>query len=179
MSFWFCSCSYLWYSQNAQVFQVFLSFQLRSIVSSVGTFNHNLTRFFYDLLSPLVPDDYSWKCTFSFVSQIMNANHSSKFLVSYNITSLFTNIPLQETIDLAIILIINRNLNLNVTIKNFAFNFTFCYITDSFYFYPNMKFTTEKQVHYSMAFLDVLFQVSKIKISHFKRITNLFIQDFS
>ena len=68
--------------------------KLRLIGSSLGTFNHNLTRFLCDLLSLLVPNDYSCKDTFSFVSQIKNANLSKKFLVSYDATSLFTNIPL-------------------------------------------------------------------------------------
>ena len=35
------------------------------IVSSIGTFNYNLVRFLCDLLSPLVPNDYSCKDTFS------------------------------------------------------------------------------------------------------------------
>ena len=82
--------------------------RLRLIVSSVGTFNYNLARFLCDLLSLLVPNDYSCKDTFSFVSQIKNANLSKKFLVSYDVTSLFTNIPLQETIDIAINLISNH-----------------------------------------------------------------------
>ena len=72
------------------------------IVSSIGTFNYDLARFLCDLLSSIVPDDYSCKDTFSFVFQIQNANLSVKFLVSYNVTSLFTNIPLQETIHIAI-----------------------------------------------------------------------------
>ena len=72
----------------------------RPIVSSIGTFNYNLAHFLCDLLSPLVPNDYSCKDTFSFVSQIKNANLSKKFLVSYDVTSLFTNITLQETIDI-------------------------------------------------------------------------------
>ena len=76
--------------------------------------------FLYDLLSPLVPNDYSCKDTFSFVSQIKNANLSRKCLVSYDVTSLFTNIPLQETIDITINLIFNHNPNLNIT-KNFSF----------------------------------------------------------
>ena len=71
--------------------------KLRPIVSSIGTFNYNLARFLCDLLSPLVPNDYSCKDTFSFVSQIKNANISKNFLVSYDVTSLFTNISLQET----------------------------------------------------------------------------------
>ena len=87
------------------------------IVSSIGTFNYNLDRFFCDLLSPFVPNDYSCKDTFSFVSQVKNANLSRKCLVSYDVTSLFTNIPLQETIDIAINLIFNPNPNLNITRK--------------------------------------------------------------
>ena len=91
--------------------------ELRPIVLSMGTFNSNHVRFLCDLLSPLVPNDYSCKYTFSFVSQIKNANLSKKFLVSYDVTSLFTNIPLQETIDIAINLIFNHNPNLNITRK--------------------------------------------------------------
>ena len=91
--------------------------KLRSIFSSIGTFNYNLARFLCDLLSPLVPNDYSCKDTFSFVSQIKNANLSKKFLVSYDVTSLFTNVPLQKTVDIAINLIFNHNPNLNITKK--------------------------------------------------------------
>ena len=50
----------------------------RPIVWSIGTFNDNLARFFCDHLSPLVPNDCSCKDTFSFVSQIKNANLSEK-----------------------------------------------------------------------------------------------------
>ena len=60
------------------------------IVSSIGTFIYNLARFLCDLLSPLVPNYYSCKDTFTFVSQIKNVNLSRKFLVSYDVTSLFT-----------------------------------------------------------------------------------------
>ena len=95
--------------------------KLRPIVSSIGTFNYNLARFLCDLLSPLVPNDYSCKETFSFVSQIKNANLSKEFLVSYDVTSLFTNILLQETIDIAINLIFNHNPNLNITRKELFF----------------------------------------------------------
>ena len=78
--------------------------KLYLIVSSIGTFNY-FACFTCDILSPVVPDDYCCKDTFSFVSQIKNANFSSKFLVFYNVTSLFTYISLQEIIDIAINLI--------------------------------------------------------------------------
>ena len=74
--------------------------KLPPIVSSIGTFNYNLAIFLCDLCSPLVPHDFSCIVTFSFVSQIKNANRSKKFLVSYDVTSILTNIPLQETIDM-------------------------------------------------------------------------------
>ena len=91
--------------------------KLRRIVSSIDTFNHNLASFLCDLLSALVPNDYSSKDTFSFVSQIKNANITKKHLVFYDLTSIFTNIPLQQTIDVAINLIFNHNPNLNITRK--------------------------------------------------------------
>ena len=91
--------------------------KLRSIVSSIGTFNYNLVRFLCDIPSTSFLNDYSCKDSFSFVSQIMNANLSKKFLVFYDVASLFTNIQLQETIDIGINLIFNHNLNLNITRK--------------------------------------------------------------
>ena len=109
--------------------------KLRPIVSSIGTFNYDLARFLCDLLSPVVPNDYSCKDTFSFVSQIKNANLSCKFLVSYDITSLFiTNIPLQETIDAAINLIFNHNPNLNIPKKELKKLFLFATLQTYFVF---------------------------------------------
>ena len=79
------------------------------------TFNYNCTQFLWELLSFLVPNYYSGKDTFSFVSQIKNANLSGKFLVSYDVTRLFTNITFQEAIDIAINPIFCHNPNLNIT----------------------------------------------------------------
>ena len=50
---------------------------------------------------------------FSSVSQ----NLSKQFLVSCDVTSVFTNIPLEETIDITPNLIFNHNPNLNLTRK--------------------------------------------------------------
>ena len=60
--------------------------KLRPIFSSIGTFNYNLDCFLCDLISPLVPNDYSCKDVFSFVSQAKSANHSKKFIVSNDVT---------------------------------------------------------------------------------------------
>ena len=108
--------------------------KLRPVVSSIGTFNYDLSRFLCDLLSPLVPNDYS----FSFVSQIKNANLFKKVLVSYDVTSLFTIIPFQETIGIAINLIFNNNPNLNITRKELKKLFLFHTLQTHFIF--NSKF---------------------------------------
>ena len=86
----------------------------------------------------MVPNDYSCKDTFSVVSQIKNANIFKKFLVSYDVTSLFTNIPLQETTDIAINLIFNHNPNLNITRKELKKLFLFA--TSQTHFIFNSKF---------------------------------------
>ena len=97
--------------------------KLHPIVSSIGTFNYNLTHFLCNLLSLLVLYDYTCRDNFSFFSQTKNANLSGKCFVFYNVTSLFTNIPLQETTDIAINLIFNHNPNILVkkNLKNFSF----------------------------------------------------------
>ena len=64
-----------------------------------------------------------------------------KFLVSYNVTSLFTNISLQETIDLAINLIFNHNPNLKITRKELQKLFLFA--TSQAHFIFNCKFSNQ------------------------------------
>ena len=96
---------------------------LNFVVSYIATFNYNLPRFLCDLLSPLVPNNYTCNDTFSFFSQIKNANLYRKFVVSYAVTSNSINIPIEETIDTAINLTFNHNPNLNMkrNLKTFAF----------------------------------------------------------
>ena len=74
--------------------------KLRPSFSYIGTFDYNLTCFLSDPLSPLVPNGYSRKDTFTFVSEIKTAYISKKFLVCFDVSTLFTNIPLQETIEI-------------------------------------------------------------------------------
>ena len=111
--------------------------KLRLIVSSKGTFNYSLASFLFDLLSSLVSNDYSCKDTFSFVSQIKNANLLKKVLVSYDVTSLFTNILLQEVIDITVNLIFNHKFNLNITRKELKNLFFFA--TSQTHFIFNSK----------------------------------------
>ena len=112
--------------------------KLRPILSSIGTLNYNLARFLCDLCSPLVPNDYFCQDTVTFVCQIKNANISKKCLVSYDVTSLFISILIQEIIDIATNLIFNHNPNLNITKKEHKKLFLF--VTSDTHFMFNGKF---------------------------------------
>ena len=76
-----------------------------------------------------------------FDSQINNENLSKRFLVSYDVSSLFTNIPLQETIDMAINLVLYHNRNLSITRKELKK--TFYFATSQSYFIFNSKFCNQ------------------------------------
>ena len=112
--------------------------KLRPIVSSISTFNYNLAGFLCDLLSSLVLNDYPCKDSFTFVSQIKNASLSNKGFVSYDVITLFTNIPLQEIIDWAINLIFSHDPNLNITKNDLKKLFLFAASQTRFIF--NSKF---------------------------------------
>ena len=51
------------------------------IVSSIGTFNYNLAHFLCDLLSPLVPNDYSCKDTFLLFLKLRMQIFPKNFLI--------------------------------------------------------------------------------------------------
>ncbi|XP_065642787.1 uncharacterized protein LOC136074401 [Hydra vulgaris] len=70
----------------------------RPIISTVGTYNYKLAKHLSDLLSPYLPKHYT---TFSFVEDLKQVDVTNKFIVSYDVENLFTNIPLNETINIA------------------------------------------------------------------------------
>ena len=94
---------------------------------------------------------------------------------------LFTNIPLQETIDIAINLIFNHNPNLNITRKELNKSKFYDIVAafdneqDLLNFlnslnnkHPNIKLTIEKLNNHSNAFLDVFISGIIIKIPYFR-----------
>ena len=82
---------------------------LRPITSSIGTYNYNLAKFLSSLLEPVISTMHCTKDSFSICEEIKNVRASNKFLVSYDVCSLFTSIPLTETIDIAVDLLFEKN----------------------------------------------------------------------
>ena len=71
----------------------------RPILSSSNTPNYKLAKFFIPILKPLISDEYKVKYSFVFAEVIVEQD-SEFFMGSLDVDSLFTNIPLEETIDI-------------------------------------------------------------------------------
>ena len=75
---------------------------VRPIVSSIGTYNYNMAKFLTDMLDPVISTEYCAKVSFSFCKEMQKVNSPNKFMISYDVCSLFTSIPLKETIYIAV-----------------------------------------------------------------------------
>ena len=72
----------------------------RPILSMRNSYLSNLSIYLDQLLKPFLPSVYAVKDTFDFLDKIKAANLPNNcFLVSYDVVSLFTNVPLKDTID--------------------------------------------------------------------------------
>ena len=73
---------------------------MRPILSATGTYNYALAKWLDEKLKPLSVNRYTISDTFSFAEEIQNlVIDQNDILVSFDVTSLFTNVPLQETIE--------------------------------------------------------------------------------
>ena len=72
-----------------------------SILSAIGTPTYNLAKFCDQLLKPLTSNDYTIKDSFFFAEEVLDFN-TSCFMASFDIKSLFTNIPLTETLNFCV-----------------------------------------------------------------------------
>ena len=113
--------------------------KVRPIVSSLKTYNYELSSFLAKLLEPCINKRYCAHDTFSFVKEIRTKCSLNKFMVSYDVTSLFTNIPLKETIEIAVNTIFEKNPEIKISKReltklfNFATSETHFLFNDKYY----------------------------------------------
>ena len=77
------------------------------------------------MLTPFVSTDFSPQDSFTFINDIKEVSTINKFLVSYDVTSLFTNLPLEETINLAVDIILENKPAINISKQNLKKLFLF------------------------------------------------------
>jgi hypothetical protein len=76
---------------------------MRPILSATGSYNYKLAKWLDERLKPLATNAYTIADTLSFADEIRNLHvNEDDVLVSYDVTALFTNAPLQETIDILV-----------------------------------------------------------------------------
>ena len=73
----------------------------RPILSAIGTVSYNLAKFLVPILAPLTTNQFVCKDSFSFAAEVRNQN-PDLFMASFDVDSLFTNIPLDETIEICV-----------------------------------------------------------------------------
>ena len=81
---------------------------IRPIVSNIGTATYHLSKYLASLVSPLSESEYTVKNSKLFVQKLkLDTIPSNYKIVSFDIKSLFTNVPLDQTIRI----ILNRLCN--------------------------------------------------------------------
>ena len=68
------------------------------IFFAINTPGYNVAKFVIPILEPLTHNEFTVKGSFSFAKEIKNYD-SSLFMASFHVESLFTNIPVKETIN--------------------------------------------------------------------------------
>ena len=74
----------------------------RPILSCINHYSYNIAKFFIPLLTPISTSTYVIKDSFSFVQELLSSDldTSNVIMASFDVTSLFTNIPVDETIEI-------------------------------------------------------------------------------
>ena len=75
---------------------------IRPICSAVGTSTYQLSKYVADIIRPASVNSHGTdlKDTFQFLEQINGVQLDQYTMISYDVRSLFTNVPLKETIDI-------------------------------------------------------------------------------
>ena len=73
----------------------------RPILSAIGTPTYKLAKFLVPMLEPLATNEYTIKGPFTFAEELQSFD-SKLVMASFDIESLLTNFPSQNTIDLCV-----------------------------------------------------------------------------
>ena len=94
---------------------------MRPILSATGTYNYALAKWLDEKLQPLSVNNHTFSDVFQFAEEIHELDfNEDDILVSYDVSALFTNVPLEETIQILANKAFTRNWfneahNLNIT----------------------------------------------------------------
>ena len=77
------------------------SLPLRPVISNIGTATYEISKYLASLLQPLTKNEYTIDSTKHFIERLRGRSIPAEYeMVSFDVVSLFTSVPLDFTIDL-------------------------------------------------------------------------------
>ena len=89
----------------------------RAIFSAIKTPSYNIDKHLVSILEPITTNKFTIKNSFEFAKEVIE-QHSGLFMASLDVESFFTNIPLEETVNISC----NSLFDNEAKIKNFSRN---------------------------------------------------------
>ena len=90
----------------------------RPILSDIGTNTYKIAKFFVLLLALLTSNEYTIKDSFSFSEELLTFDYNL-VMGSFDIESIFTNIPLKETIEICVDIFFSNTTNIDGIPKDY------------------------------------------------------------
>jgi len=87
---------------NPKIHKRLIDPPLRPIISQIGTVTYDLSKKLNSLIVKYMPRKYSVKSSYEFLSLLRSKHPGDNILASLDVENLFTNVPVQETIDIII-----------------------------------------------------------------------------
>jgi len=83
---------------------------MRPVVAMINTPEYKMSKYLDNFIKPNIPNRYMLKSTSDFLDKINSFSLTGdEFMVSYDVVSLFTNVPLKETVDIVTNLVYGEN----------------------------------------------------------------------
>ena len=101
--------------ENRVIWTKFINptFSLRPVVSIFNILEYKLAKFLDGPIKPYIPDRFLLHSTEHFIDSLRDVPYSNKDnIVSFDVVSLFTNVPLPETIEIIINYLYEENKNI-------------------------------------------------------------------
>ena len=74
--------------------------KMRPILSTINTPSYRLCKFLVPIIEPLTQNNYTLKDSFQFADLINSSQYAQFHMASFDVESLFTNIPVKETVSI-------------------------------------------------------------------------------
>ena len=114
---------------------------LRPVISMLNTPQYGLAKYLHSVIQPCIPSGYMLKSTSDFIEKLKDIELcNSANLVSFDVESLFTNVPLDETINLAVDYVYSEESRCKPQYDRRHFKKLLCFATSGEFIYRDRLF---------------------------------------